>query len=73
MNIFSNEIMMIIGFPEFKKGVFMNIALVTAGGVGSRVGHEIPKQFLYLFSLLLLHNSFFSFLKQIFYPHFPFK
>lgn len=24
----------------------MNIALVTAGGVGSRVGHEIPKQFL---------------------------
>lgn len=24
----------------------MNIALVTAGGVGSRVGHDIPKQFL---------------------------
>ena len=42
----------------------MNIGLIIAGGVGSRMGHNIPKQFIHLYDKPILIYTLYAFQKH---------
>lgn len=45
----------------------MNIAIILAGGIGSRIGSEVPKQFVELSGQMMIMHSMAPFVESFAY------